>query len=272
SPVGTQFIESKTGEHDTIASENGPIQLSLFDTPEPHTEVVRRLRLPVAQPSPLEAPLFLEDTSKPTTNTMIIDTEEGLRILMKSLYDAGGFAFDTETSSEDPRHAELVGISCAAAAGEAYYIPVGHTSTFDGQEPDKQLPLQYVLEKLRPILEELRVAKYMHNAKYDMMVLARYGITIQGLAFDTMVGAYLTEPGRRGLGLKDQAFQRLGIVMTPISDLIGKGSKIISMAQVPVRKVADYAGADADMTLRLVEPILAELRRHNLIDLYTRIE
>src|SRR6202011_3190871 len=108
--------------------------------------------------------------------------------------------------------------------------------------------------------------------KYDMMVLARYSIPIRGLAFDTMVGAYLTEPGRRGLGLKDQVFQRLGIVMTPISELIGSGSKMISMAKVPVRVAADYAGADADMTLRLVEPIRNELRRHNLLDLYNSIE
>ena len=80
------------------------------------------------------------------------------------------------------------------------------------------------------------------------------------------------EPGRRGVGLKDQAFQRLGIMMTPISDLIGSGSKMISMAQVPIRRVADYAGADADMTFRLVEPIQEELRKHGLLDMYQRIE
>src|SRR5205085_9786665 len=108
--------------------------------------------------------------------------------------------------------------------------------------------------------------------KYDMLLLLRKGITVRGLAFDTMVGAYLTEPGRRGLGLKDQVFQRLGHVMTPIAQLIGTGNKIISMAQVPVRLAADYAGADADMTLRLVEPIEAELRRHRLLALYNNIE
>src|SRR5207248_9276363 len=107
---------------------------------------------------------------------------------------------------------------------------------------------------------------------YDMLILTRNGITPRGLAFDTMLGAYLTDPGRRGLGLKDQAFQRLGIVMTPISQLIGTGSKMISMAQVPIRLAADYAGADADMTLRLVEPIKGELRRHSLMNLYTSIE
>src|SRR5205085_7224360 len=101
---------------------------------------------------------------------------------------------------------------------------------------------------------------------YDMMILEREGIKVRGLAFDTMVGAYLTDPGRRGLGLKDQAFQRLGIVMTPITQLIGSGSKMISMAQVPMRMAADYAGADADMTLRLVEPIRNDLHRHSLLD------
>jgi DNA polymerase-1 len=188
------------------------------------------------------------------------------------MYDAGAFAFDTETTSEDPRHAKLVGISCSMAPAEAYYIPVGHIQTLDGQEPETQIPLDLVIEKLRPILEDERIKKYMHNSKYDMMVLMRHGISIRGLTFDTMVGAYLAEPGRRGLGLKDQVFQRLGIVMTPITELIGRGGKSISMAQVPIRAAADYAGADADMTLRLVGPIKDELSKHSLMDLYNSIE
>jgi DNA polymerase-1 len=251
------------------ASE-GATQLSLFEAAEPRTEVVHRLHLP--GPTTMNAPLFLEDETTAGTNTMIIDSEEALRVLVRSLADAGGFAFDTETTSEDPLHAELVGISCSMAAGEAYYIPVGHIEGVDGQEPGPQLPLRYVLEKLRPVLEDRTIRKYMHNAKYDMAVLECYGITLRGLGFDTMLGAYLVEPGRRGLGLKDQVFQRLGPVMTPISELIGSGSKMISMARVPIRKAADYAGADADMTLRLIAPVLAELRQNNLMDLYDRIE
>ncbi|MGZ3617201.1 MAG: DNA polymerase I, partial [Ktedonobacteraceae bacterium] len=137
-----------------------------------------------------------------------------------------------------------------------------------------QLPLTFVLEKLRSVLEDASIHKYIHNAKYDMLLLllSNPSIAVRGLAFDTMLGAYLTDPGRRGLGLKDQVFQRLGHVMTPISQLIGTGSKAISMAQVPTRRVADYAGADADMTLRLVEPIMEELRRHSLLDLLHNIE
>ena len=268
-PAATKIAGvTHTSSSDPDTSDDGPLQLSLFDVAEPHSEVVHKLHLP----SPAESPLFLDGEVRQQTNTMIVNTEEGLHVLIKSLYEAGAFALDTETSSEEPRLAALVGCSFAMAPGEAYYVPVGHTMALDGQEPGLQLPLPYVLEKLKPLLEDKTVHKYMHNAKYDLAILARHGVNVHGLAFDTMLGAYLTDPGRRGLGLKDQVFQRLGYVMTPISELIGSGSKMISMAQVPVRKAADYAGADADMTLRLVEPIRAELQQHGLMDLYTNIE
>jgi len=217
-------------------------------------------------------PLFLEDDAIQKTSTLIVDSEDALRVLVKSIYDVGAVALDTETTSDNSHHAELVGISCSMAAGEAYYIPVGHLRTPDGQEPGLQLPLDTVLAKLRPLLQDATIQKYMHNAKYDMEIFARYNIEVRGLAFDSMVGAYLAEPGRRGVGLKDQVFQRIGPIMTPITDLIGSGSKMISIAQAPIRKTADYAGADADMTLRLVQPITADLQRHHLLELYNKIE
>ena len=249
--------------------QDGPEQLSLFGEIAPATEVVTKLRLPASRYS---EPLFLDTEDARKTNTMIVNSEEALQVLVKSLYAAGSFALDTESTSEDPWHAQLVGISCSMAAGEAYYIPVGHIASIDGQAPETQLPLKSVLEQLRPVLEDETILKYMHNAKYDMQLLAFNGVAVRGLALDTMLGAYLTDPGRRGLGLKDQVFQRLGYVMTPIAQLIGTGSKMISMAQVPVRMAADYAGADADMTLRLVEPIMEELTRNSLLELYYNIE
>lgn len=252
-----------------VAVQEELMQPSLFGTLEPATEVVHKLRLPATAQS---EPLFLEEHESFKTNTMIINTEGALQVLVKSLRDAGGFALDTESTSEDPWHAQLVGLSFSMAPGEAYYVPVGHIQTIDGQEAGDQLPWAFVAEKLRPVLEDATIRKYMHNAKYDMLLLLRSGIAVRGLAFDTMLGAYLTDPGRRGLGLKDQVFQRLGHQMTPISQLIGTGSKMISMAQVPIRLAADYAGADADMTLRLVEPIMNDLRRHSLLDLYDNIE
>ena len=258
---------------DRTEAKSEPVQLDLFEASEANQEVVRKLRLPSVSRDPQEIPLrLMEEGSAKKTSTMIVNSENALQVLIKSIFDAGKLALDTETTSDDPWHATLVGISLSMAAGEAYYIPVGHIQTIDNEDPIAQLPLAYVLEKLRPLLEDPSIEKYMHNAKYDMLILARNGIKVRGLAFDTMVAAYLTDPGRRGLGLKDQAFQRLGIVMTPISELIGTGSKMISMAQVPIRFAADYAGADADMTLRLVKPIRDELRRHSLLDLYNSIE
>ncbi len=262
-----QEVEHKAQTAAEVPSDTlEPVQLNLFGTIESPPETIRRLRLP----SVANTPIFIEDEK--TTNTMIVNTEEALQVLINSLQNAGGFALDTESTSEDPWHAELVGISCSTAPGEAYYIPVGHIRTRDGEAPMSQLSREFVLEKLRPLLQDQTIKKYMHNAKYDMLLLALSGVSVSGLAFDTMLGAYLTDPGRRGLGLKDQVFQRLGHLMTPISQLIGTGSKMISMAEVSIPLAAQYAGADADMTLRLVEPITEELRRHNLLELYNRIE
>ena len=270
---GEEQVKDEEGEP---AISDGPEQLNLFGSNEPAQEVVRRLRLPSLGGAPGEpqgTPIHIADENMvKATNTMVVNSEDSLQVLIKSMYDAGAFALDTETTSDDPWHADLVGISISMAAGEAYYIPVGHIHTIENQPPGTQLAKAYILEKIRQVLEDPSVQKYMHNAKYDMLILTRNGITLRGLAFDTMLGAYLTDPGRRGLGLKDQVFQRLGIVMTPISQLIGTGSKMISMAQVPIRLAADYAGADADMTLRLVEPIKSELRRHSLMNLYNSIE
>jgi DNA polymerase-1 len=264
-------------EADTLAEQSAAeelTQLSLFEIPEPAAEVVHKLRLPATgQSGIVETPLLFMDKEDPQkTNTMVVNTPEMLRVLVSSMRRAGAFAMDTESTSEDPWQAELVGLSFAMAPGEGYYIPVGHIPTLEDQEASAQLPLRDVLDALKPVLEDSSLGKYMHNAKYDMLLLARQKITVRGLAFDTMLGAYLTDPGRRGLGLKDQVFQRLGHLMTPISELIGTGSKAITMDRVPIRVAADYAGADADMTLRLVAPIQEELRKHHLLNLYNRIE
>jgi DNA polymerase-1 len=258
-----------------VEEEEGIMQPSLFGALEPPPETVRKLRLPSISQNTAPATvdlLFMDEKPSMQTSTLIVNSEESLRVLVQSIRRAGILALDTEATSEDPWHAELVGISCAMAPGEAYYIPVGHVNTLDGQDAGKQLPLAYVVEQLKPVLEDASIRKYMHNAKYDMLLLLRSGIAVRGLEFDTMVAAYLIDPGRRGLGLKDQVFQRLGHVMTNIAQLIGTGSKAISMAQVPIRQAADYAGADADMTLRLVGPLTEDLKKYNLLDVFYRIE
>jgi DNA polymerase I len=210
--------------------------------------------------------------SEVLTNTTVIADETALAVLASSLRQAGRFSVDVETDSTNPIRADLVGISISMGHSEAYYIPVGHKKTPQGEEPSRQLDIDTIRTHLAPVMANATVRKIGHNAKYDLTVLEHFGMPVVGLDFDTMVAAYLIDPGRRGLGLKEQAFEVFGKVMTPISTLIGTGAKQITMAQAPVHAAANYAGADADMTFELMAPLEAKLRELELWDLFTKIE
>jgi DNA polymerase-1 len=129
-----------------------------------------------------------------------------------------------------------------------------------------------VLAALRPALTDPGIPKVGHNAKYDLTILKRYGLHVTPIAFDTMIAAWLLEPASRGLGLKNQAWMRLGIEMTEIVDLIGQGRKQITMAEVPIDQAAPYAAADVDVPLRLREKLAPELKDKQLWPLFTDVE
>ena len=243
-------------------------QLSLFDASE--LEALAEDDAPLAVVPPSMGRTLPPPPS--STNTLVIDTPEKLDVLAHSLAAAPIFAFDVETDTTNEMQAHLVGISLSMGAGEAYYIPVGHQTDIEGNPAGPQLPLGQVLDRLRAVFADASVGKVAHNAKYDMMVLTRHGLRIEGLRYDTMVAAYLLNPGRRGLGLKEQAFENLGIVMTPITDLIGKGAKQVTMAQLPIHAAAAYAGADADMTLRLMHHLDPLVRAAKLDSLLREVE
>ena len=179
---------------------------------------------------------------------------------------ASEFAVDTETSGQQPLTADLVGISISLNEGEAFYIPVGHEASGD----IAQLPLSLVKQKLSSAIGSAASAKVAQNGKFDMTVLQMAGMPLHNLTFDTMIAAYLL--GDKQIGLKAMAFNRLGIEMTPITDLIGKGAKQLSMAQIDIHRASDYACADADITLRLKKPLEAELRKENLWELFNDVE
>ena len=193
----------------------------------------------------------------------IVDSTEALNKVIAALAAAGSFTFDTETTGLDARQAALVGISLSVAPGRAWYVPVGHST---GDQP----ALEDVVSAIRPLLEDPDVAKKAHNGKYDLTVLLKYGVTVRNLAFDTMIAAYLL--GEKALGLKPLAFSKLGMEMTPIEDLIGRGSKQISMAWVDIPRAADYACADADATNRLSTLLETELKEEGLWELFTDVE
>ncbi len=230
------------------ARQVSPHQLSMFQEAEQVEEVK-------------------EEEVAPTSYQIVAD-EEALEKLVARLSKMEAITLDTETTSTDAMVADLVGIALTDREGEGYYIPVGHQSSAAGG----QLPLKYVLEKLRPVLENESIAKYTHNGKYDLTVLVRHGAQVQGLSFDTMIAEWLVDPGSRNLGLKNLARARLGVEMQPIADLIGTGKKQITMAQVPIAQAASYAAADVDMTHRLVRVLETELRGRELWPLFTEVE
>ncbi len=253
------------------ASAEAPAQLNLFAQDELESLAETGNDQLIAGPVviPPRAPSV---TPTGATNTMTIRSREALQTLAHSLRSSGLFSFDLETDSTNEHTANIVGLSFSMGKGEAYYVPVGHLTDAAGEEPGPQLPTAEALDILRPVLTDASIAKVGHNAKFDIMVLAAHGVWVEGLAYDTMVAAYLLNPGRRGLGLKDMAFEALGVVMTPITDLIGTGKQQISMANTPVHAAADYAGADADMTLRLYHALVPQLRERGLDTLMREVE
>ena len=274
---------SESGDGAVSGSETA--QLSLF-TPEPGVNV--------ASPSPASReltavssrPLAAEGEASRTGYHVVTDRAQ-LEELVRRLRAAPIFALDLETTGKSELQVDLVGISFAIAPGTAYYVPVGHRRPMDrglallgsgveepagaGEEPE-QLPLELVLTTLRPVLEDESVPKCAHNGKYDLLVLTRYGIEVRGLAFDTMIAAYLLESTQRSLGLKDLAWSRLKVEMRGYADLAGRGKSAVTLDQLPIRPVAEYSCADADMTLRLVHDLRGELRSAGLESLFERVE
>lgn len=201
--------------------------------------------------------------TSPNLEYRLVDTRDKLEEMVAELSRSEGFAFDTESTSTDPMRAKLVGLSFSTTPGRAWYLPVGHA---DGP----QLPLEEALAILKPVLESGHVPKAAHNGNYDLTLMANYGVNPANFEFDTMVAAHLL--GRKALGLKNLALDILDVEMTPIKDLIGAGSKQVTMAQVSIDKAKDYACADADMTARLREALEQEVRREGLWDLMSRVE
>jgi len=272
-----EAIARQSKELATIVTRT-PISLNLVDCQVSHfdrqrvTELFRELeffslldKLPELG-KPASETVAQIKTEPPKRDYHTINTTPALDELLNRLSAAKSFAFDTETTSLNALSAQLVGISISPAPGEAYYIPVGHV----GWGQVEQLPLQQVISRLNPILEDANLGKLTHNGKYDMTVLAEHGVTVNNLAFDSMVAAHLL--GEKSIGLKALAFSKLGIEMTPITALIGSGSKQLSMSQVEITQAADYACADADITGQLTELLKTELNQQELWQLFSEVE
>jgi DNA polymerase-1 len=236
-----------------------------------HT-LVQRLQKPPAGQATAQLSLFAQETEVREKQALgdyhLISSEPRLTELVARIRAAGACALDVEATSLRPVEAELVGISLSCKERESYYIPLAHAPAAGMS----QLALDVIREQLGPLLADGRVAKYAHNAIYDLIVLREHGIDVRGLVFDTMIGAYLLDPSGRNLGLKGLAWQEFGVEMTTIEELIGRGKNQVTIDRVPVERVAPYAAADADLTLRLTVHQQAQLKERGLWQLFTAIE
>jgi len=190
-----------------------------------------------------------------------VDDESSLKKLVDQLSKAKEVCFDTETTGIHPITAELVGIGFSIEPKEAWYVPC-----------NGKLGREKVIEILKPLFENPKVGFFAHNAKYDIHILLNYGIQLANLSFDTILASYVLNAHERQHSLDSLALSRFGKVKTPITDLIGKGKKEISMWDVPIPLVSDYCCEDVDYTARLKLELERELKERGLESVLFDIE
>lgn len=196
--------------------------------------------------------------AKPASQYHAILTESAFEDLLQKLKHAAAFAVDTETTSLNYMEAELVGLSFCITSGEAYYIPVAHHYL----GAPVQLDRASVLARLKPLLENTSQVKIGQNLKYDMNVLARYGIHLQNVAFDTMLESYVLDSVATRHDMDTLALKYLGHKTISYEDVTGKGAKQIGFDQVAVDVATNYAAEDADITLQLHESLWPKIAEY----------
>ncbi|MHC0440147.1 DNA polymerase I [Flavobacterium sp. 3-210] len=214
-----------------------------------------------------------EDTEAPRTsfyNTLldtphsyqIIQGDLGVKLLLQNLQNQTSVCFDTETTGIDALHAELVGMSFAFEKGKAYYVPF----------PESQEEAQVLIDKFVPFFENENIEKIGQNLKYDLKILANYGVTVKGKLFDTMIAHYLINPDmRHNMDILAETYLKYS--PKSIEDLIGKkGKNQLSMRDVPLEDIKEYAAEDADITLQLKEIFTTELDKTETKKLFDEIE
>jgi len=203
----------------------------------------------IEQQDPVTAATASQQHDISHKNYETILSKEALQSWLEKLKQAPLFALDTETTSLNYMEAELVGFCFAVAPGDAAYLPVGH----DYADAPEQLDRDWVLEQLRPILEDPQRLKVGQHLKYDKNVLCNYGIELKGIAFDTMLESYVYNSVAGRHDMDSLAERYLNFKTIKFEDIAGKGAKQLTFNQIALEQAAPYAAEDADITYRLHE-------------------
>ncbi|MCR9285962.1 MAG: DNA polymerase I [Bacteroidetes bacterium] len=236
-------------------AQQGGVQGSLFgDTPSAPARKDFS-----AIPSHSAATKNIENTKH---EYLLMDTPEKRVALIEILSKEKGFCFDTETTGIDANQAELVGMSFSIEAHGGWYVPV----------PADQEAAKAIVHEFKPLFENVNIEKYAQNIKYDGLMMKWYGVELKGKFFDTMIAHYLLEPGlRHNMDYLSETYLKYQPVS--ITTLIGKkGKNQLSMRDIPVEKVCEYAVEDSDVTLQLKEILSPKLKEENLKELYDTME
>ena len=211
-------------------------------------------------------PEFLPRPERPPLGEYtVVRSADELETLARALSNANTYvAFDTETTRFDPMEGSLVGISLALTPGRAFYLPIGH-------QEGENLDHDRVREALRPFFADPGKKRVAQNAKFDWHVLERFGIPVRDVLADTMIAAFLVDPDMPK-NIDYLARTRLGVEKIPTQSLIGAGRDQLSMAAVPIERIAEYCCEDADVCLRVTPILSQELDRAGLLPLFRDVE
>ena len=227
-----------------------------------------------------EADSKTEAAATAPANYLTVLDDAAFNTMLQQLKRCELAAFDTETTSLDYMQAELVGLSVATKAGDAWYVPLAH----DYIGAPEQLNRDWVLAQLKPWLEDNSKAKVGQNLKYDQSVLARYDISLKGVRFDTMLESYVLNSVASRHDMDSLALKYLGRKTISFEEIAGKGAKQLTFNQIELEKAAQYAAEDADITLQLHQALWPQLQQDAglvrvlqdieipLVDILSRIE
>ncbi|MDP8257268.1 MAG: DNA polymerase I [Candidatus Alcyoniella australis] len=202
------------------------------------------------------------------SNYRLILDESQLQQVVEQIRAAGRLSVDTETSSERPMLAKLVGVSLCWEDESAAYLPLAH----DSEGSERQLEMQRALEILGPLLRDPALPKVGHNIKYDQIVFANAGIELRGVAGDSMLASYLLAPDKRQHNLSEVAISTLGHRATSYTDVCGKGKAQIPFAAVALDTARDYSCEDAHLSWLLEQQLSERLEQQGLESLYHELE